>query len=108
MSDKFYHVGELGETQPEPTQFEAKPFKKGKPPEPLSFEVVMTAEATEKQRKSGTVQVNIPGFSPVKFYCDEDIPVGDDTAGFGDDGDVRKVVVDAHVGFDDDIGPAAG
>ena len=78
--EKFYHVGELAEGQPTPTQFEPKPFKKGKPPEPLSFEVVLTAESTEKQRKSGVVQVNIPGFSPVKFYCDEDIPVGDDTA----------------------------
>ncbi len=75
-----YHVGELADSQPDVTQFEAKPFKKGKPPEPLSFEVVMTAESTEKQRKTGKVQVNIPGFSPVKFYCDEDIPVGDDTA----------------------------
>jgi len=80
MTKKHYHVGELAESPPEPTQFEAKPFKKGKPPEPLSFEVVMTAESTEKQRKTGKVQVNIPGFSPVRFYCDEDIPVGDDTA----------------------------
>ncbi|MEO1640479.1 MAG: OsmC family protein [Pseudomonadota bacterium] len=77
---KDYHVGELADAQPEPTQFAPKPFKKGRPPEPLSFEVVMTAEATEKQRKTGKVQVNIPGFSPVRFYCDEDIPVGDDTA----------------------------
>ena len=37
--------------------------------------VVMTAEATQKQRKTGTVQVNIPGFSPVRFFCDEDIPI---------------------------------
>lgn len=81
MSDtKVYKVGELGDDLPEPTQFEPKPFKKGRPPEPLSFEVVMTAEATQKQQKAGTVQVNIPGFSPVKFYCDEDIPIGDDTA----------------------------
>lgn len=80
MTEKTYRVGELADSQPMPTQFEAKPFKKGRPPEPLSFEVVMTAEATEKQRKTGTVQVNIPGFSPVRFYCDEDIPVGDDTA----------------------------
>lgn len=80
MSETHYQVGERSETQPSPTQFAAKPFKKGRPPEPLSFEVVMTAEATEKQRKTGKVQVNIPGFSPVKFYCDEDIPVGDDTA----------------------------
>ncbi len=79
MSQK-YHVGEQAEAPPTPTQFEPAPFKKGRPPEPLSFEVVLTAEATEKQRKTGQVQVNIPGFSPVRFYCDEDIPVGDDTA----------------------------
>ncbi|MEO0390672.1 MAG: OsmC family protein [Pseudomonadota bacterium] len=78
MSD--FHVGERLDAPPEPTQFDPKPMKKGKPPEPLSFEVVMTAEATEKQRKTGAVQVNIPGFSPVRFYCDEDVPVGDDTA----------------------------
>lgn len=75
-----FHVGERLGAAPEPTQFDLKPMKKGKPPEPLSFEVVMTAEATEKQRKTGAVQVNIPGFSPVRFYCDEDVPVGDDTA----------------------------
>lgn len=81
MSDtKIYKVGELHDKVPEPTQFEPKPFKKGRPPEPLSFEVTMTAESTEKQRKTGVVQVNIPGFSPVKFFCDEDIPIGDDTA----------------------------
>ena len=34
MSEKTYHVGELGDAQPEPTQFEPKPFKKDKPPEP--------------------------------------------------------------------------
>jgi len=80
MSEKLYHVGELSEKMPEPSQFEPKPFKKGKPPEPLSFEITMTAEATEKQRKTGVVQVNIPGFSPVKLYCDEQTPIGDDTA----------------------------
>ncbi|MEM6311015.1 MAG: OsmC family protein [Pseudomonadota bacterium] len=81
MSDeKLYHVGELGTEAPNPTQFEPKPFKKGRPPEPLEFEVVMTAEASQKQQKTGTVQVNIPGFSPLKLYCDEDIPIGDDTA----------------------------
>ena len=81
MSDeKLYRVGEFGENGPNPTQFEPKPFKKGRPPEPLEFEVVMTAEASQKQQKTGTVQVNIPGFSPLKLYCDEDIPIGDDTA----------------------------
>ena len=80
MSDKFFHVGERNEDLPEPTQFESKPFKRAKPPEPLEFEVVLTAEATEKQRKTGSVQVNIPGFSAVKLYCDEQTPIGDDTA----------------------------
>lgn len=80
MSDKLFHVGELNDTQPEPSQFSAKPFKRARPPEPLSFEIVVTAEATKKQQKTGVVQVNIPGFSPVKLYCDEQIPIGDDTA----------------------------
>jgi len=80
MTDKFFHVGELNEKLPEPTQFEPTPFKKAAPPEPLSFEITVTAEATEKQKKTGVVQVNIPGFSPVKLYCDEQIPIGDDTA----------------------------
>ena len=40
----------------------------------------MVAEAHSKQQKTGTVQVNIPGFSPVTLYCDEQPPVGDDQA----------------------------
>ncbi|WP_185802650.1 OsmC family protein [Pontivivens nitratireducens] len=81
MSDtKEFHVGELSAKMPEPTQYEPSPFKKGRPPEPLQFEVNMTAEAHDRQKKSGSVQVNIPGFSPVKLYCDEQVPVGDDTA----------------------------
>lgn len=81
MSDaKDYHVGELAESQPEITQYDPSPFKKGRPPEPLQFEVNLTAEAHDRQKKSGTVQVNIPGFSPVTLYCDEQVPVGDDTA----------------------------
>ena len=80
MSDNPFHVGERNEDLTEPTQFEPKPFKKAKPPEPLEFEVVVTAEATERQKKTGVVQVNIPGFSSVRLYCDEQIPVGDDTA----------------------------
>jgi len=76
----FYHVGERADDQPEPTQFEPGPFKKSRPPEPLHFEVNLVAEAQGKQKKTGTVQVNIPGFSPVKLYCDEQPPVGDDTA----------------------------
>ena len=78
--DKKYHVGELSDSMPEPTQYQPSPFKKGRPPEPLQFEINLTAEAHDRQKKSGTVQVNIPGFSPVKLYCDEQIPVGDDTA----------------------------
>ncbi|MEO0710027.1 MAG: OsmC family protein [Pseudomonadota bacterium] len=80
MAEKFFHVGELSEDLPDPTQFAAKPFKRAKPPEPLEFEIVVTAEATEKQRKTGVVQVNIPGFSSVRLYCDEQTPIGDDTA----------------------------
>jgi len=80
VGETLFHVGELSDKLPEPTQFEAKPFKKARPPEPLHFEIVLTAEATQKQRKTGTVQVNIPGFSPVRLFCDEQIPIGDDTA----------------------------
>ena len=78
--EQKYHVGEVGDTPVQPTQFEASPFKKSKPPEPLGFEVNLVAEAGTKQKKTGSVQVNIPGFSPVKLYCDEQLPVGDDTA----------------------------
>lgn len=77
---KQFHVGELANEQPATTQYETSPFKKGRPPEPLQFEINLTAEAHERQKKSGVVQVNIPGFSPVKLYCDEQIPIGDDTA----------------------------
>ncbi|WP_390912476.1 hypothetical protein [Pseudosulfitobacter sp. SM2401] len=81
MSDtKEYKVGELSDTVPAPTQYETRPFKKGRPPEPLQFEINLTAEAHDRQKKSGMVQVNTPGFSPVKLYCDEQTPVGDDTA----------------------------
>ena len=81
MSDKkFYHVGELSDSQPAPVQFEPGPLKKSRPPEPLRFEVILTAEAYERQKKSGLVQVNIPGFTPLRLYCDEQPPVGDDTA----------------------------
>ncbi len=80
MSEKFFHVGDLASKLPEPSQYDPGPFKKSRPPEPLHFEVNLTAEAHDRQQKSGLVQVNIPGFSPVKLYCDEQIPVGDDTA----------------------------
>jgi len=80
MTDKFYHVGELGDDLPQPTEFEPAPFKKAKVPEPLQFEVNVVATAEERQKKNGVVSVNIPGFSPVKLYCDEQPPVGDDTA----------------------------
>jgi len=75
-----YHVGERAETYTEPTQFEANPFRKARPPESLHFEVNLVAEAGLRQQKTGTVQVNIPGFSPLRLYCDEQTPVGDDTA----------------------------
>lgn len=80
MSEKFYHVGELSDKQPEPTEYTTSPFKKAKVPDPLHFEVNVVAHAEERQKKNGTVQVNIPGFSAVKLYCDEQTPVGDDTA----------------------------
>ena len=75
-----FKVGERATDLPEVTQFEASPFRKARVPEPLHFEVNIVAEAHERQKKSGVVQVNIPGFSPAKLYCDEQKPVGDDTA----------------------------
>lgn len=81
MAEKsHFHVGERADAHPAPTQFEPNPFKKSRPPDPLHFEVNIVAEAHDRQKKSGVVQVNIPGFSPAKFYCDEQTPVGDDTA----------------------------
>jgi len=81
MSDaKEYKVGEQADAMPELTQYEPSPFKKGRPPEPLEFEINLVAQAHDRQKKSGMFQVNIPGFSPVTLYCDEQIPVGDDTA----------------------------
>lgn len=77
---KFFHVGELGKAPPEPTEFEPSPFKKANVPNPLHFEVSVVAHAEERQKKNGLIQVNIPGFSPVKLYCDEQTPIGDDTA----------------------------
>jgi len=79
-TEKTYRVGERSDTLPAPTQYEPGPFKKSRPPEPLHFEVNVTAEAHERQKKSGVVQVNIPGFSALKLYCDEQTPVGDDSA----------------------------
>lgn len=60
---QHYFVGEQADRTPVPEQFEAGPFRKSRPPEPLRFEVNMVAEAHGKQQKTGTVQVNIPGFS---------------------------------------------
>jgi uncharacterized OsmC-like protein len=77
---KFFHVGELGDSLPAPTEFEPSPFRKARVPEPLQFEVNVVAHAEERQKKKGVISVNIPGFSPVKLYCDEQPPVGDDTA----------------------------
>lgn len=77
---KSYRVGDLSDHQPAPASFEPGPFKKSRPPEPLHFEVNLVAEAHDKQSKSGVIQVNIPGFSPVRLYCDEQPPVGDDSA----------------------------
>ncbi len=79
-TENSYHVGEQATEAGDPTQFAPGPFKKSRPPEPLRFEVNMVAEAHDRQKKTAVVQVNIPGFSPVKLYCDEQPPVGDDTA----------------------------
>jgi len=75
-----YLVGEQARIEPAPEQFAPGPFRKSRPPAPLHFEVNLVAEAHGRQRKTGTVQVNIPGFSPVSLYCDEQPPVGDDRA----------------------------
>ncbi|MEL7449627.1 MAG: OsmC family protein [Pseudomonadota bacterium] len=77
---KEYFVGEKAADQPVPQEFEPGPFRKSRPPEPLRFEVNLVAEAHSMQQKTGTVQVNIPGFSPVRLYCDEQPPVGGDAA----------------------------
>ncbi|WP_420581593.1 OsmC-related (seleno)protein [Reichenbachiella sp.] len=78
--EKFYHVGELSSEQPVKTQYESTKFAKARHPEPYRFEVNLSAEAGNMQSKTGVVSVNIPGFSPVKLYCDEQPPVGQDTA----------------------------
>ncbi len=75
-----FRVGERAGAQPVVTQYTPSPFRKARVPDPLHFEVNIVAEAHERQKKSGVVQVNIPGFSPAKLYCDEQTPVGDDTA----------------------------
>lgn len=80
MNSNEYRVGERAKLAPEPSEFEPSPFTKPRPPEALHFEVNLTAVANTKQSKTGTVQVNIPGFSPVTLYCDEQPPVGNDAA----------------------------
>lgn len=80
MTDDIYRVGTRADGTAKPEQFEPTPFKRARPPEPLHFEVNLVAQAQSKQQKTGTVSVNIPGFSPLKLYCDEQPPVGDDQA----------------------------
>ncbi len=77
---KHFQVGERSQALPAPREFEPGPFKKSRPPEPLRFDVNLVADALDRQRKTGVVQVSIPGFSPVRLYCDEQPPVGDDSA----------------------------
>lgn len=77
---KTYRVGELSSEKPSTTQYTPSSFSKAKHPEPYRFEVNLSAEAGNMQSKTGIVSVNIPGFSPVKLYCDEQPPVGEDTA----------------------------
>ena len=78
--EKFFRVGELSDQSPEFGQYKPSEFAKACHPEPYRFEVNLSAEAGNMQSKTGVVQVNIPGFSPVKLYCDEQPPVGEDTA----------------------------
>ncbi|GAA0370767.1 hypothetical protein GCM10009092_38850 [Bowmanella denitrificans] len=80
MADKFFHVGELSDQQPQTTQYQISPFSKARHPEPYRFEVNLVAESGKMQSKTGVVSVNIPGFSPITLYCDEQPPVGEDTA----------------------------
>lgn len=75
-----YKVGDRPDARPELTQFTPSPFVKSRPPEPLQFEVNLSAESTGRNRKTGMVEVNIPGFSALRLYCDEQPPVGDDSA----------------------------
>lgn len=80
IKSKKYRVGELSDEEISTTQYTPAPFAKAKHPEPYRFEVNLSAEAGNMQSKTGVVSVNIPGFSPVKLYCDEQPPVGEDTA----------------------------
>ncbi len=75
-----YRVGERAEAAPAPTAFDPDPFKRAKAPDPVQFEVNLVAEAGNMQHKTGSVSVNIPGFSPLTLYCDEQPPVGEDQA----------------------------
>jgi len=79
-NQKSYRVGELSDQQPVLSQYQSSNFAKAKHPEPYRFEVNLSAEAGNMQSKTGVVSVNIPGFSPVKLYCDEQPPVGTDAA----------------------------
>ena len=80
MTDETYRVGDRSPDAADPSQFTPTPFKRARPPEPLQFEVNLVAHAQGKQKKTGTVSVNIPGFSPLTLYCDEQPPLGDDKA----------------------------
>ena len=77
---KQYHVGEFCAEKPKLTQYKTNSFTKARHPEPYRFEVNLSAEAGDMQKKTGVVSVNIPGFSSVRLYCDEQPPVGNDTA----------------------------
>jgi len=63
--EKIFRVGERISVPIAPTQFEVGKFTKARHPEPYTFDVNLTAEAGKMQSKTGTVSVNIPGFSPV-------------------------------------------
>lgn len=78
--DPNYEVGEKATTKPVPTQYQVSPKKIVRPPEPYRFEVNLVAEANYRQKKTGVVWVEVPGFSPAKLYCDEQPPVGENSS----------------------------
>jgi len=80
LRQSSYRVGEISRDEPRLTQYNKSKFVKARHPDPYQIEVNMTAVADERSKKTAVVEVNLPGFSPVKLFCDENKPVGDDTA----------------------------
>ena len=73
-------VGEVSKEEPRLTQYKKSKFVRARHPDPYQIEVNMTAEAKERSKRTAVVEVNLPGFSSWTLYCDENKPVGDDTA----------------------------